>query len=234
MKNISQRIENYWDARSTDFSRVRRIELASADFAAWNEVIAARLPAGQLKILDVGTGAGFFAVLLAKRGHAVTGIDMSAKMIDEAQKNVAAFDCRADFFKMNAQELDFADETFDAVITRNLTWTLPDVVQAYREWRRVLKTGGVLLNFDSNYGDKNFTNEETCAKGEVETEMLIECQEIKDSLRISTHTRPRWDVERLEMLGFDVSFDEDIAPCVHVDGIPYDSIPLFGIYATKI
>lgn len=234
MKNISQRIENYWDARSADFSRVRRIELASADFAAWNEVIAARLPAGTLKILDVGTGAGFFAILLAKRGHAVTGVDMSAKMLAEAEKNVAAFDCRADFFKMNAQALDFADETFDAVITRNLTWTLPDVVQAYREWRRVLKTGGVLLNFDSNYGDKNFTNEETCAKGEVETEMLVECQEIKDSLRISTHIRPRWDVDRLEMLGFDVSFDEDIAPRVHVDGIPYDSIPLFGIYATKI
>ena len=233
MENISQRIENYWDARSVDFSRVRREEIASADFAAWNEVIAAHLPAGQLKVLDVGTGAGFFAVLLAKLGHAVTGIDMSAKMLAEARKNIAAFNCRADFRRMNAQALDFADETFDVVISRNLTWTLPDVVQAYREWRRVLKTGGVLLNFDSNYGDKNFLNEQTCAKGEVEDAMLVECQGIKDSLRISTHTRPSWDVERLEMLGFSVDFDEDIAPRVHISGLPFDAIPLFAIYATK-
>ena len=233
MENISQRIENYWDARSVDFSRVRREEIASADFAAWNEVIAAHLPAGQLKVLDVGTGAGFFAVLLAKLGHAVTGIDMSAKMLAEARKNIAAFNCRADFRRMNAQALDFADETFDVVISRNLTWTLPDVVQAYREWRRVLKTGGVLMNFDSNYGDKNFLNEQTCAKGEVEDAMLVECQGIKDSLRISTHTRPSWDVERLEMLGFSVDFDEDIAPRVHISGLPFDAIPLFAIYATK-
>ena len=233
MENISQRIENYWDARSVDFSRVRREEIASADFAAWNEVIAAHLPAGTLKVLDVGTGAGFFAVLLAKLGHAVTGIDMSAKMLAEARKNIAAFNCRADFRRMNAQALDFADETFDVVISRNLTWTLPDVVQAYREWRRVLKTGGVLMNFDSNYGDKNFLNEQTCAKGEVEDAMLVECQGIKDSLRISTHTRPSWDVERLEMLGFSVDFDEDIAPRVHISGLPFDAIPLFAIYATK-
>ena len=233
MENISQRIENYWDARSVDFSRVRREEIASADFAAWNEVIAAHLPAGQLKVLDVGTGAGFFAVLLAKLGHAVTGIDMSAKMLAEARKNIAAFNCRADFRRMNAQALDFADETFDVVISRNLTWTLPDVVQAYREWRRVLKTGGVLMNFDSNYGDKNFLNEQTCAKGEVEDAMLVECQGIKDSLRISTHTRPSWDVERLEMLGFSVAFEEDIAPRVHISGLPFDAIPLFAIYATK-
>ena len=178
MENINRRIENYWDARSEDFSRVRRIELESADFAAWNKVIAEHLPAGTLKILDVGTGAGFFAILLAKLGHSVTGIDTSAKMLTEAAKNAETFNVRADFRRMNAQELDFADETFDVVISRNLTWTLPDVVQAYREWRRVLKTGGVLINFDSNYGDKNFLNEQTCAKGEVKDEMLVECQEI--------------------------------------------------------
>ena len=233
MENINRRIENYWDARSEDFSRVRRIELESADFAAWNKIIAEHLPAGTLKILDVGTGAGFFAVLLSKLGHSVTGIDMSNKMLAEARKNAETFNVRADFVRMNAQELDFADETFDVVISRNLTWTLPDVVQAYREWRRVLKVGGVLINFDSDYGDKNFTNEQTCAKGEVEDEMLVECQEIKDALRISTHTRPSWDVERLEMLGFDVACDENIASAVHISGLPFDRIALFAIYAAK-
>ena len=50
---------------------------------------------------------------------------------------------------MDAQKLDFEDNTFDVVISRNLTWNLehPDV--AYREWVRVLKVGGRLLNFDA-------------------------------------------------------------------------------------
>jgi len=235
LENISKRIEKYWDTRSADFSRVRRMEIEGADFLAWNEIIKKHLPAGKnLKVLDVGTGAGFFAVLFSKIGCNVTGVDMSSKMLDEAKKNIAAFDCRADFYKMNAQELSFNAETFDVVISRNLTWTLPDAMQAYKEWYRVLKRGGVLLNFDSNYGDKNFLNEETCAKCEVADEMLIECNEIKNSLRISTHNRPRWDIELLETLGLKVNFDTDIAPLVHKDKkLDYDSVPLFGIYAFK-
>ena len=232
---ISERIEKYWDTRSADFSRVRRMEIEGADFLAWNEIIKKHLPAGKnLKVLDVGTGAGFFAVLFSKIGCEVTGVDMSKKMLAEAEKNIAAFNCRADFFRMNAQELTFDAETFDVVISRNLTWTLPDAMQAYKEWCRVLKRGGVLMNFDSDYGDKNFTNKETCAKGEVEDDMLIECNEIKNSLRISTHNRPRWDIELLETLGLKVTFDEDIAPRVHVDkNLEYDSVPLFAIYAVK-
>lgn len=236
MENISKRIEKYWDTRSADFSRVRRMEIEGADFSAWNEIIKKHLPANKnLKVLDVGTGAGFFAVLFSKIGCKVTGVDMSKKMLAEAEKNIAAFNCRADFFRMNAQELTFDAETFDVVISRNLTWTLPDAMQAYKEWCRVLKRGGVLMNFDSDYGDKNFTNKETCAKGEVEDAMLIECNEIKNSLRISTHNRPRWDIELLETLGLKVTFDSDIAPRVHVDkNLEYDSIPLFAIYGTKI
>lgn len=232
---ISERIEKYWDTRSEDFSRVRRMEIESADFAAWNELIKKHLPFGKnLKILDVGTGAGFFAVLFSKLGCEVIGVDMSSKMLNEAKKNITVFDCRADFFKMNAQELNFDAETFDIVISRNLTWTLPDAMQAYKEWCRVLKIGGVLMNFDSDYGDKNFTNTETCAKAGVENEMLEECNEIKNSLRISTHNRPRWDIELLEKLGLKVQFDSDIAPLVHKDkNLDYDSVPLFGIYAVK-
>lgn len=235
MESISKRIEKYWDTRSADFSRVRRTEIESADFLAWQKIISGNLPVGEnLKILDVGTGAGFFAVLLSKLGHSVTGIDMSQKMLDEARKNIAAFETSAEFIRMNAQELDFAAESFDVVISRNLTWTLPDAMQAYEEWFRVLKFGGVLMNFDSDYGDKNFTNAETCAKAGVVDEMLAECTEIKNSLRISTHNRPQWDIELLESLGLQVKYELDIAPLVHKDQkLDYDLVPLFAIFAFK-
>ena len=198
---LFQRIENYWDERSEDFGKVRRLELSGEDYFAWEKIITEHLPKNKnLKILDVGTGAGFFAVLLSKIGHQVTGIDMSSKMLREAENNSKYFNVRADFLRMNAQDLKFPDKTFDVVISRNLTWTLPDVMQAYSEWQRVLKIGGILMNFDSDYGDKNFMNEKTCAKGEVEDTMLVECQEIKDAVRISTHSRPSWDINFLKSI----------------------------------
>ena len=232
---ISERIEKYWDIRSAEFSRARRTEIEGTDFLTWNEIIKKHLPADKnLKVLDVGTGAGFFAVLFSKLGCNVTGIDMSSKMLNEAHKNISDLNCRAEFIRMNAQDLNFSNESFDVVISRNLTWTLPDAMQAYKEWFRVLKRGGVLMNFDSDYGDKNFTNTETCAKSGVEDKMLIECTEIKNSLRISTHNRPQWDIELLESLGLQVTFDEDISQLVHKDkNLNYDSVPLFGIYAVK-
>ena len=232
---LFQRIENYWDERSEDFGKVRRLELSGEDYFAWEKIITEHLPKNKnLKILDVGTGAGFFAVLLSKIGYQVTGIDMSSKMLREAENNSKYFNVRADFLKMNAQDLKFPDKTFDVVISRNLTWTLPDVMQAYSEWQRVLKIGGILMNFDSDYGDKNFMNEKTCAKGEVEDTMLVECQEIKDAVRISTHSRPSWDINFLKSINFQVQCDFDIAPIVHKSfNVPYDLIPLFAIYAKK-
>ena len=213
---LERRIESYWDARSPKFSAVRRRELEGSDAARWQKFIVSHLPEKKpLRVLDVGTGAGFFAVLLTRMGHEVTGIDMSAGMIDEAQKNLAAFGCRADLRKMNAQQLDFL----------------------YREWHRVLRAGGMLLNFDSDYGKTTFSAAD--ARDSVHTgigeALLIECNKIKDELRVSTHRRPLWDADLLEKLGFSVQYDADIAPLVHGDeSLRYDDVPLFGIYAKKV
>lgn len=52
---------------------------------------------------------------------------------------------------MDAQEPDFPEGSFDVVLSRNLTWTLPDPEKAYSQWLRVLRRGGLLLNFDADY-----------------------------------------------------------------------------------
>ena len=234
---LSRRIEKYWDERSKNFSQSRRLELDGVDGIAWQKIFKKSLPCHEkaLKILDVGTGAGFFAAILSKMGHKVIGIDTSAKMLDEAQKNLRELNLHAEFHKMNAQNLDlFADETFDAVVTRNLTWTLPDIRMAYREWRRVLKIGGVMMNFDSDYGDKDFLDEKTCSKGEICDKILNECDAIKNSVEISRFRRPKWDKMYLEGMNFSIRLEEDISYAVHKDKrCFYDSVPLFAIYATK-
>ena len=236
-QQLDSLIEAYWDERSEDFSKLRQKELSGPCAAAWQEYLTGKIVADKpLKILDIGTGAGFFAVILSKMGHQVTGIDMSADMLHQAKQNVLAAGGRAKFCKMNAQKLDFADETFDVVISRNLTWTLPDVMQAYREWYRVLKKGGRLLNFDSDYGLVTFSRKEDQADvhANIRQDLVTECNEIKDELCISSHRRPLWDAEFLRSLGMTVTVEEEIAPRVRVDKeMHFDTLPLFGILATK-
>lgn len=234
---MEKRIESYWDKRSPAFSDVRRRELDGADAALWQKLLQRYVPQGApLRVLDVGTGAGFFAVLFARLGHEITGVDMSAGMISEAERNLKAFGCRAKLQKMNAQQLDFPAATFDVVVSRNLTWTLPDAMQAYREWHRVLKVGGMLLNFDSDCGETIFSasGDQVSVHAGIGEALLAECNAIKDELRISTHRRPSWDMEILASLGFSVQCDADVAPLVHGDAhLHYDDVPLFGIYARK-
>lgn len=233
MERLNRRIENYWDERSKDFSKSRRLELDGVDGAAWRNILKKNLPAGKLKVLDVGTGAGFFAAILSKLGHRVIGVDMSTKMLGEAIKNLRELKLQADFKRMNAQSLDFDDETFDVVVTRNLTWTLPDVKAAYREWYRVLKVGGVLMNFDSDYGDRIFVDD-SYKHAKVTDVQLSECDAIKNALTISKQRRPIWDASFLEEINFSVRLDEDISSAVHRDKrCDYDSEPLFAIHATK-
>ena len=51
---------------------------------------------------------------------------------------------------------------------------LPNVKTAYREWFRVLKVGGVLMNFDSDFGEKNFADD-VYTEIKITNDMLIEC-----------------------------------------------------------
>ena len=117
---LEKRIETYWNQRSAAFSQLRLQEAAGPNGEAWRTLLQEHLPDRRLSILDIGTGAGFFPLLLAPLGHEVTGVDLSEKMVQEARKNCLAAGVPARFRKMDAQALDFADESFDVILSRNL------------------------------------------------------------------------------------------------------------------
>ena len=81
---IEERVKHYWTVRSHDFGAIRKNELEGDMGRRWLEELEQRLPKGKtLDILDVGTGTGFFAILLAGMGHRVTGIDLTPAMLEE-------------------------------------------------------------------------------------------------------------------------------------------------------
>ncbi|MDL2059588.1 methyltransferase domain-containing protein [Mesosutterella sp. AGMB02718] len=206
-----QRVSRYWDGRAAGFGEVRCKELQSARRGLWLSEIRPLLPSskGPLRILDIGTGTGFFAILMAQLGHEAVGVDLSPQMIAQARKIARSCGVKPEFRLMNALELDFPDESFDVVLTRNLTWTLPDVRAAYKEWIRVLRHGGVFVNFDADYGYVSFTDLTRRLRQEggknahegIGEEVLDECDTIKRDLSISWVPRPVWDESVLRELG---------------------------------
>lgn len=235
-----ERIVHYWSKRSDSFMDQKRAELKSPLAKRWMEEIERQLPQGRkLKILDVGCGSGFFSILLAKCGHDVTGTDLTPEMVEHSIELAKEEQVDCKFLVMDAENLEFEDQSFDVVISRNLTWTLPNVERAYREWNRVLKNGGILLNFDANYGASNFTETgdlpESHAHHTLGDEMMRECEEIKRQLPISSHIRPAWDVETLGRIGFqEFSIDLGISERIYIEKDEfYNPIPMFKICVKK-
>ena len=235
-----ERIVNYWGKRSDSFLSQKRQELHSAMAERWIKEIRKQLPEGKkLRILDVGCGAGFFSVLLAREGHQVTGIDLTPDMIKNARQLAEEEKVSCEFQVMDAENPDFPDETFDVVISRNLTWTLPHVKHAYKEWVRVLKKGGVLLNFDANYGITDFSNvsdlPETHAHHTLGDEMMRECEEIKRQLPISSYSRPAWDLETLGAMKLEeFQVDLGISSRIYLEKDEfYNPTPMFMLRTRK-
>src|SRR5918993_61045 len=99
-------------------------------------------------ILEVGVGTGINASLYPRNCH-ITGIDLSASMLDKARERVAREGLRhVRLMEMDAAKTTFADDTFDIVYAPYLISVVPDPVQVAREMRRVCKPGGkiVILN----------------------------------------------------------------------------------------
>ena len=234
-----ERIAGYWSKRSDSFQAQRRAELHSSMADRWLLEIQKYLPQRKLKILDVGCGSGFFTILLGKQGHEVLGTDLTPDMIEKSRElaKEEGVDCK--FEIMDAENLDFPDETFDVVISRNLTWTLPDAGHAYEEWCRVLKKGGVLLNFDANYGAYDATDTaslpEQHSHNMLGMEMLKENEDIKKQLPISSYIRPAWDVETLGKLGIqEISLDLGVGKRIYVEKDEfYNPAPIFTLCGKK-
>ena len=252
MEKLLDEIESYWSTRTEGYSEVNHKELAGTQKNAWLKVLTSQFPdkpKEEIRILDIGTGPGFFPVILAEAGYHVDAVDYTEGMLEKAKENAGELCRNIHFQRMDAQKLEFEDNTFDVVISRNLTWNLehPDV--AYREWVRVLKVGGKLLNFDANWYGYLYEEEQRKAyendRKNVESNSLDDhylCTDLERMERIALQVplskirRPEWDVKTLREAGLlGTHTDTEIWKTVwsEEERLNYQSTPMFMVTGVK-
>lgn len=113
------------------------------------------------RYLDMGTGTGQTAMLLmqsSKQDTTVVAVDFSNPMIRKATEKEES--SRILFAIADAGALPFPDGTFDAITisfaTRNINPNREYLVRCLREFRRVLKSGGVLVNLETSQPPSRF------------------------------------------------------------------------------
>ena len=95
-----------------------------------------------LQVLDVACGTGNLAVIAAKRGCTVSGIDIAANLIAQARSRTAAAGLSIDFREGDAEALPFANDSFDLAMSMFGVMFTPQPAVAAAELRRVTKPGG--------------------------------------------------------------------------------------------
>jgi SAM-dependent methyltransferase len=95
-------------------------------------------------ILDAGCGTGVHSVRVARAGHRVKAVDISAVALNDARRRAAecGLASRIDFERGNITALPYEDATFDAIFSWGVIVHVRDVDAALRELVRVLKPGG--------------------------------------------------------------------------------------------
>ena len=96
------------------------------------------------KVLEVGVGTGKNFPFYPE-GCKVTAIDFSKGMLAQARKKLSLAKVPVTLLEMDAQNMDFADNTFDTVLATCVFCSVPDPVKGLKEVQRVCKPDGQII-----------------------------------------------------------------------------------------
>lgn len=132
---VQARQKATWE--SGDFGQIARtIENVAEEFMARQTI-----PAG-LQVLDVACGTGNLAVIAARRGGAVSGIDIAGNLITQARARAAAEGLRIAYEEGDAEAMPYAEGQFDLVVSMFGVMFTPRPTIATAEMSRVTRPAG--------------------------------------------------------------------------------------------
>jgi ubiquinone/menaquinone biosynthesis C-methylase UbiE len=247
-KEVLVGLQNYWNKRSDSYSRSNIEELNNFKRDAWLKILLENAPKKEkLRVLDVGTGPGLFAILMTLAGHDVTAVDVSNGMLDNARQNAKQFELDINFVQIDGFKLPFNDGSFDLIVSRNVVWNIEQPKEAMKEWKRLLSKDGNLVYFDANWYlylfDEKQREEVEYDRKQMEavykekyeeTHQIKYLENIARNLVLSKESRPNWDKQALIECGFEVlKIEEDMGRYVwdEKQKVQYRATPLFMVVA---
>ena len=154
-------------------------------------VEAAALTGNEL-VVDVATGTGHTALVLAPHAREVIAIDFTAPMLEAARQLAQERHITTiRFVEGDAHSLPLTDRSVDVVTCRKSAHHFINAAQAVREWARVLKPGGKLIFIDS------IASEDPALDAYVN-----EIEVLRDQSHVRNHRVSEW-LDMLKAAGFD-------------------------------
>jgi SAM-dependent methyltransferase len=150
IQRIKDSMRTTWMAG--DFGVVAKTVAGSADAF----IGRLSLPPGT-RVLDIACGTGNTAIPLARRGAVVTCVDIAANLLVQARERAAAENLSIAFDEGDAEQLPYADCSFDAVVTMFGAMFAPRPALVASEFARVLKPGGLLAM--ANWNPASFSGQ---------------------------------------------------------------------------
>jgi phosphatidylethanolamine/phosphatidyl-N-methylethanolamine N-methyltransferase len=141
------------DTRETARTQVRYDRIApiydamewvteAAAFQKWRPKLWSLVPAGRLLEVGVGTGKNFPC---HPDWAEVVGIDISPRMLAQARRKAEEMDYDIELHQMDAQQVDFPENSFDGAVATFVFCSVPDAEQGLRELARVVKPNGQII-----------------------------------------------------------------------------------------
>lgn len=142
MGNVAQK--DYWRSASGDKWADMAERLDPTHAPVTDELVRRADIAPGMAVLDVGCGAGTSARALARAGAHVTGIDLSARLLDHARASMPE-DARAVFVEGDAQDHRFGAESFDRIVSQFGVMFFDDPVSAFANLLRAARPGATMV-----------------------------------------------------------------------------------------
>jgi demethylmenaquinone methyltransferase / 2-methoxy-6-polyprenyl-1,4-benzoquinol methylase len=132
-------VRNMFDRIAPVYDVMNRVTTAGLD-QRWRRATVRAVVRPGNSVLDAACGTGDLAVIAAKSGATVTGVDFSGRMLERARRKAPELD----WVQGDMLALPFPDATFDVATVGFGVRNVADLARAIAELRRVLRPGGRL------------------------------------------------------------------------------------------